>query len=669
MKKFLISSLLFLSLQVSASHIVGGEFQLLHLAEYQYRINLIIYFDLVNGNPAGRDPFVEARIFRNSDNMFIEDVVLSNPVETLMPYTQDVCRIGAVQTSIITYSIIKRLDPTIFNDPSGYYIVWQRCCRNYQLTNIFSENPETSPTTTKYAGQTFILEFPPVVRNGAQFINSSPRLFTPRSDYACMGRMVSIDLGGTDADGDSLVYSIATPLSTNTAEAVPVGGPHTKPYPPVMWRATYSNHNVMGDESDLSLNQQGTLFVRPNFQRTGLFAFALKCEEYRNGEKIGEIRREFQLWSRDCERNEAPTISARNLEGSFAFDSITAEFDETTPDAERCIMIKVQDVDASPLNAELVHINAIPMSFNANVSEILPEQTSVYLSGSTDEAIFNVCFNPCPLSDDETFQIGIIAYDDACALPASDTVILNVSIKVPESICRRQSIDFPPINDRKFERESFQLNATASSGLPVTFISADEGVTFLEESMVSIIKPGLATIIAKQAGGEEFRSANPVKRSFCVNPDPPFLTIEPGDSLIRIVSNSEWNIWYVDDVVTPNTGHFITVSGQPAKYKARAVVDGCSSDEASLVFTDTDGMQESRVQVFPNPAHEDVSVFMSGSDHTKKISLTNTRGQTLLTDETSEHWYQFSLREFPTGIYFLKVQKGSGTEVRMVVKN
>ena len=46
-----------LTFPVLASHIVGGEIELLHVSGNLYRINLIYYFDVTN-NP-GRDPDVQ----------------------------------------------------------------------------------------------------------------------------------------------------------------------------------------------------------------------------------------------------------------------------------------------------------------------------------------------------------------------------------------------------------------------------------------------------------------------------------------------------------------------------------------------------------------------------------------------------------------------------------
>jgi len=42
--------------KVQATHIVGGEFELVHLKDFDYQLRMILYFDVVNGNPAAADP-------------------------------------------------------------------------------------------------------------------------------------------------------------------------------------------------------------------------------------------------------------------------------------------------------------------------------------------------------------------------------------------------------------------------------------------------------------------------------------------------------------------------------------------------------------------------------------------------------------------------------------
>ena len=57
-----------------------------------------------------------------------------------------------------------------------------------------------------------IWNFPRSLKTDNHFINSSPRLFPPLNDYACPRKPYYVDFAGVDDDGDSLVYSLVTPL-------------------------------------------------------------------------------------------------------------------------------------------------------------------------------------------------------------------------------------------------------------------------------------------------------------------------------------------------------------------------------------------------------------------------------------------------------------------------
>jgi len=417
-----------LALPVMASHIVGGEFEVIHISGNTYRINLILYFDKLNGSPGARDNNVVAAIYRKRDNQFMQNVSFDSPSETNVSYTQPECSRGEIVTSKLVYSAQVVLSDTRYNDPQGYYIIWERCCRNYAITNIFSENPDIS---SRAAGQTFYLEFPPVVKDGQPFYNSSPRLFPPLNDYACPRKPYYVDFAGIDDDGDSLVYSLVTPLSTHSIVALPPLQP--APYPLVTWRNPFSLENVLNGDPDLAISTDGFLTATPSQQ--GLYVFAVKCDEYRDGVKIGETRRDFQMLVVDvCPRAEAPQILGKKLgDTTFGFDeNMQVTFGNTVADSERCIEVQVSDPDASKQDdnfTENVKIRAVALGFRKNVSEVLPEVTNATLvNGSTIS--FKICFEKCPYINGP-FVVGIVAYDDACSLPLSDTLRVTVNITPP----------------------------------------------------------------------------------------------------------------------------------------------------------------------------------------------------------------------------------------------
>lgn len=484
MKWILLVALCVLASPVFSSHIVGGEFELIHLSDNTYRINMILYFDELNGAPGARDANVVARIYRKRDNFLMRDVFLPLVSQAPVSYTQPECSNGEIVTTKIIYSDVFFLPDGPYSDPEGYYLVWERCCRNYSITNIYSDDPLLGI----YAGQTFYLEFPPVVKNGEAFIDSSPRLFPPLNDYACPNRPYYVDFAGTDDDGDSLVYSLSTPLNTKSSAALPFPGPGARPYPEVTWRPPFGLNNILNGSPDLRISDDGFLTVTPTTQ--GLFVFAVRCEEFRDGVKIGEVRRDFQMLVVDrCPQAEAPQIlGKKSSDSGFTYDNtMSVSFTNAVADEERCIQVQVSDPDAAKADEnfqENITIKAIPLGFKKNVSEVLPE-----IVGSTlvngDTRIFDICFPECPYVQEGPYTIGIVAYDDACSLPLHDTLRITVNVE-------------PPLNSNPYfttpdvtavlnegETRSWPIQAKDDDGdpltlglVPVGFDLADAGMTF-----------------------------------------------------------------------------------------------------------------------------------------------------------------------------------------------
>lgn len=499
MKKTFLTLLLLISFPLVASHIVGGEFELVHISGSTYRLNLIIYFDQINGAIGAKDASARATIYRKRDKQVMGSVLLQRVDETNVPYTQPACSNGEIITSKILYSNTVTLSASEYDDPEGYFVVWQRCCRNYTITNIFSQVPGGSNIS---AGQTFYLEFPPVVKKGEPFINSSPRLFPPLNDFACPFRPYYVDFAGVDDDGDSLVYSLVTPL--NTTAAVPLPSPSPGPYPEVRWKPGYSLSNIINGMPDLRISKEGLLTATPRTQ--GLFVFAVKIDEYRKGEKIGESRRDFQMLVVDaCPKADPPQILGKKLtDADFTHDNtMSVTFSNTVADGDRCINLRVSDPDANKIEdgfSERITLKAIPLNFKGNVNEILPQFTSATLFEGKPKD-FTICFPQCPYLEGGPYQIGIIAYDDACSLPLSDTLKIEVNIEPPANtkpyfVNPVDPITSVTLTEGGFYESDFEIRDDDNDEIIVSitnngFILADAGITVqIDEPRVNGIVKG-----------------------------------------------------------------------------------------------------------------------------------------------------------------------------------
>jgi hypothetical protein len=196
MKKILLALLFFIVFPLSASHIVGGEFELLYLKKNSYKLQLIYYFDVNNGFPGIKlppedvEPEIIVAIYRKRDNELMDIHTLKFEEKFRVSYMQPDCSKGEVVTDKMIYSKIITLSDEKYGDAEGYYVIWERCCRNYSIENIFSNPPDGNSNNPFSAGQTFYLQFPPVVMDGKEFINSTPKLFPPLNDYACPNKIL-----------------------------------------------------------------------------------------------------------------------------------------------------------------------------------------------------------------------------------------------------------------------------------------------------------------------------------------------------------------------------------------------------------------------------------------------------------------------------------------------
>ena len=78
------------------------------------------------------------------------------------------------------------------------------------------------------------------------------------------------------------------------------------------------------------------------------------------------------------------------------------------------------------------------------------------------------------------------------------------------------TIIFGSLPTRQLGEDSFELTATASSGLPVSYISANPSVATVSGNMVTIVGAGTTAIVASQGGDGNWNSASEVTNSLTV---------------------------------------------------------------------------------------------------------------------------------------------------------
>ena len=141
-------------MKANATHIVGGEMIYDDLGGGNYRITLKVYRDCFNGIPpfdgqGGNSGPAYITVYDGFQNV-ISVIDIGSPTVTIVPPAinnpciltpNNVC----VEQGIYTYTL--SLPPIA----GGYYIVYQRCCRNGTILNI---------VTPGFVGSTYYTHIP-----------------------------------------------------------------------------------------------------------------------------------------------------------------------------------------------------------------------------------------------------------------------------------------------------------------------------------------------------------------------------------------------------------------------------------------------------------------------------------------------------------------------------
>ncbi|MFY8172094.1 MAG: hypothetical protein ACOVJ4_05560, partial [Sphingobacteriaceae bacterium] len=151
--------------QLLAAHIVGGDFSYRHISGDTYELKLKMFRDC-GANGAGFEQSISVGIFDKATNARVKNITL--PRTIIYPIVYNTSCINP-QLRCVEVGIFKGLftmPATQFNNTAGYYVSWERCCRNNIIKNI------VSPGNTPMA---FYMELSSAYPGGGGLqINNSP---------------------------------------------------------------------------------------------------------------------------------------------------------------------------------------------------------------------------------------------------------------------------------------------------------------------------------------------------------------------------------------------------------------------------------------------------------------------------------------------------------------
>ena len=343
MKKILLFTLaIFLSMSSYSTHLMGGQIVTSYLGTdslgSHYAVELTAYRDTIG------IPMVTSAVFYvseldtsgNWNSLFSSTVSYDTTSGNLFLPVQ-----SAYGVEVYVYN------DTITLPGDGYYsISYEECCRNGAIINMSNPLSESMRLTTYFTSDSLNP-------------NSSASYLSPPVAYLPADTLWSYNPLPFDPDGDSLVWSLVTPLGLTSM----VNG------------YEYLSDSIYSNPSGIFTLDSITGSLSWSASLVGNFEASFLIEEYRNGAKIGEMRRDMQFIVVPDTLNSMPQVS--NMQ-SVPTNSGGYPYVKINPGQNYQLHLIANDADVN----DVLDMEAYGAPFDFSVS---PASHSVSLTGNGNE--------------------------------------------------------------------------------------------------------------------------------------------------------------------------------------------------------------------------------------------------------------------------------------------
>jgi ELWxxDGT repeat protein len=215
-----------------------------------------------------------------------------------------------------------------------------------------------------------------------------------------------------------------------------------------------------------------------------------------------------------------------------------------------------------------------------------------------------------------------------------------------------QSITFQTIPPQLLSSASLKLSASSTSGLPISYSTNSELIE-INGDEVTFLAAGHVSIVATQAGNDNYYSANSEPNVFCINPDKPVISWSDDNTAI-LSSNEGTHEWYRDDKLISNTGSALTLTNSGI-YTTITKAGKCKSEVSDFFTVIITNAEKNNIETFglyPTVANKSIRVNWKAEAASKGILLIyNTAGQLMHYSKITGGYSEVSVENLPSGNY------------------
>jgi Leucine-rich repeat (LRR) protein/PKD repeat protein len=248
-----------------------------------------------------------------------------------------------------------------------------------------------------------------------------------------------------------------------------------------------------------------------------------------------------------------------------------------------------------------------------------------------------------------------------------------------------QTITFASLDSKTYGDADFELSATSSSGLAVTYVSSNTTVATIDGSTVSIHSGGATSITASQAGDDNYQAAADVTQDLTVNRTTQTITfdaipdqlLDDGVLVLSATASSGLDVSY-----TISEGP-ATVNGSTVTFTGVGTVTVLASQEGDANYhpanpvtqsfdifeiTALDVDEDASLLLYPNPASNMIVVEFSADIH--RVRMINLNGQIVYEkrgiDKLGKR-LEIDTSLYPTGEYIIRLEGEDSVVSRKVI--